>query len=82
MREMRSEKKRKESRSLLIAGGFSFLFSAAILFGARLDSVENVDVKDITLWLQLAAFTVIFTGLSLLLWRIEACLLQGKQLIK
>lgn len=70
MREMRSEKKRKESRSLLIAGGFSFLFSAAILFGARLDSVENVDVKDITLWLQLAAFTVIFTGLSLLLWRL------------
>lgn len=70
MREMRSEKKRKESRSLLIVGGFSFLFSAAILFGARLDSVENVDVKDITLWLQLAAFTVIFTGLSLLLWRL------------
>ena len=54
----------------MIAGGFSFLFSAAILFGARLDSVENVDVKDITLWLQLAAFTVIFTGLSLLLWRL------------
>lgn len=69
MREMRSDKKRNENRSRLIAGVFSFLFSAAILFGARLDNVENVDVKDITLWLQLAAFTVIFTGFILLLWR-------------
>lgn len=58
------------NRSCLIAGIFSLLFSAAILFGARLDSVENVDIKDVTLWLQLAAFTVIFTGLVLLMWRL------------
>lgn len=69
MREMRSDKKWNKNRSRLIAGAFSFLFSAAILFGARLDDVENVDVKDITLWLQLAAFTVIFTGGVLLLWQ-------------
>ena len=69
MKEMRSDKKRNKSRSRLIAGALSFLFSAAILFGARLDDVENVDVKDITLWLQLAAFTVIFTGVVLLLWQ-------------
>ncbi len=62
-------KNERKLRSPLIAGVFSFLFSAAILFGERLDSVENVDVKDITLWLQLAAFTVIFAGLVLLLWR-------------
>lgn len=61
-------KDKKQFRSRLIAGVFSFLFSAAILFGARLDSVENVDFKDAMLWLLLAAFTVIFTGLVLLLW--------------
>lgn len=63
-------KNEKQCRSCLIAGCFSLLFSAAILFGARLDSVENVDVKDVTLWLQLGAFTVIFTGMELLLWRL------------
>lgn len=70
MREMWSDKKQKTNRSILIAGVFSLLFSAAILFGARLDSVENVDVKDITLWLQLPAFTVIFTVFVLLLWQL------------
>lgn len=70
MREMQSDNKQMKIRSLLIAGVFSLLFSAAILFGARLDSVEHVDVKDVTLWLQLPAFTVIFTGLVLLLWRL------------
>lgn len=69
MREMQSDHKRNVNRSRLIAGVFSLLFSAAILFGARLDSVENVDVRDVTLWLQLVAFTVIFTELVLLLWR-------------
>lgn len=68
MREMRSEKKRIGARSLLIAFLFSLAFSTAILFGARLDSVENVDVKDVTLWLHLTAFTGVFTGLVLLLW--------------
>lgn len=67
---MQSDKKRNTGRSILIAGAFSFLFSAAILFGARLDSVENVDVRDWTLWLQMAAFTVIFTGIVLFLWRL------------
>lgn len=67
---MRSDNKRNAGRSRLIASVFSLLFSAAILFGARLDSVENVDIRDVTLWLQLAAFTVIFTGLVLLLWRL------------
>ena len=70
MREMRIDKRRDKIRSLWIAGVFSFLFSAAILFGARLDSVENVDVKDGTLWLHLAAFTIMFTGIVLLLWRL------------
>ncbi len=46
MRERQSEKKRIALRSPLIAAAFSLCFSTAILFGARLDSVENVDVKD------------------------------------
>lgn len=70
MREMQTDKKRKENRGLAAAGVFSFLFSAAVLFGARLDSVENVDVKDGTLWLQLVAFTILFTGMVRLLWRL------------
>ena len=68
MREMQSDKKQGKNRSLLIAGILSLAFSAAILFGARLDSVENVDVRDVTLWLQLAALTAIFTVRVLLLW--------------
>ncbi len=66
---MRSDKRRNEYRSCLIAVAFSLPFSTAILFGSRLDSVENVDVKDITLWLHLAAFTIIFAAFVLLLWR-------------
>lgn len=68
MREMQSDKKRTEGRSFLIAGIFSFLFSAALLFGARLDSVDHVDMADWKLWLQLAALSVIFTGVVRLLW--------------
>lgn len=70
MEEMQSDREQLEKRSLLIAGIFSFAFSAALVFGARLDSVENVDVKDVTLWLHLVAFTVIFAELVLLLWRL------------
>ena len=50
MREMGTEERKEEKRSFLIAGFFSFLFAAALLFGARLDSVENVDVRDWRLW--------------------------------
>lgn len=80
MREMQNDSKRKKYRSILIAGIFSLLFSAAILFGSRLDSVENVDIRDVTLWLQLAAFTVIFTEFVLLFWRLMDGI-QGKTLL-
>ena len=63
-------KDEKQFRSRLIAGVFSLLFSAAILFGARLDSVENVDVGDAALWIQLVTFAVLFTGMVCLLWRL------------
>lgn len=63
------DKKRKPGRSFLIAGVFSFFFAAALLFGSRLDSVENVDVRDWKLWISLPVLTLVFTGLVLLLWK-------------
>ncbi len=68
MRERRSEKKKNEIRSLLIAGVFSLAFTTAILFGSRLDSVENVDMKDAALWIQLVTLSILFTGMVRLLW--------------
>ncbi len=38
------------------------------MFGARLDSVENVDVKDGWLWVSVLVLTILFTGLVRLLW--------------
>lgn len=70
MKEMQRGNEQIEKRSYLIAGIFSLAFSAALVFGARLDSVEHVDVKNVTLWLHLVAFTVIFTEIVLLLWRL------------
>lgn len=68
MSEKQNDKKRIELRSQLIAAAFSFCFSTAILFGMRLDSVENVDVKDVTLWLHLIMLSIIFTGMVRLIW--------------
>lgn len=79
MREMRTKGRGKENRSQLIAGIFSLFFAAAILFGERLDSVENVDVKDGKLWLLMLALTVIFSGLVQLLWRLFD-ILQAKSM--
>ena len=70
MREMGTEERKEEKRSFLIAGFFSFLFAAALLFGARLDSVENVDVRDWRLWASILVLTVVFTALVRLLWRL------------
>lgn len=69
MKEMRTDRKKTENRSWWIAGVFSFLASAAFLFGARLDSVENVDMRDYSLWAALFALTIIIVGLTRLLWR-------------
>lgn len=62
--------KGKEKRSRLTAVIFSFLLAVAILFGGRLDSVENVDVKDWHLWIFVVLLTAIFTGVVQLLWRL------------
>ena len=79
MGEMQSDKKKSVNRSRLIAGVFSLLFSAAILFGARLDSVDNVDIRDWKLWVSLLVLTLICSGLVPLLWRLLD-LLQEKRM--
>ena len=58
----------RDFRAWTIAGVFSLLFSAALLFGARLDSVENVDVRDFRLWAAWPVLTLFFSVLTRLLW--------------
>ena len=58
----------RDFRAWTIAGVFSLLFSAALLFGARLDSVENVDVRDFRLWAAWPVLTLFFAVLTRLLW--------------
>ena len=58
----------RDFRAWRIAGVFSLLFSAALLFGARLDSVENVDVRDFRLWAALPVLTLLFAVLTRFLW--------------
>lgn len=58
----------QDKRGWLIAVILSFLFTAAMLFGVRLDSVENVNFKDISLWISLPILTCLFTVLVRKFW--------------
>lgn len=58
----------QDKRAWLIAVILSFLFTAAMLFGVRLDSVENVNFKDISLWVSLPVLTCLFTVLVRKFW--------------
>ena len=58
----------QDKRGWLIAVILSFLFTAAMLFGVRLDSVENVNFKDISLWISLPVLTCLFTVLVRKFW--------------
>ncbi|MCM1086936.1 MAG: DUF6020 family protein [Muribaculaceae bacterium] len=51
----------KDKRGWKIAGILSFLFTVAMLFGVRLDSVGNVDFRDWKLWISLPVLTCLFT---------------------
>lgn len=57
-----------DRRGWVLAGIFSFLFTAAMLFGTRLDSVENVDFRDMKLWLCLPVLTCLFAILVRKFW--------------
>lgn len=58
----------KDRRGWLIAGILSFLFTTAMLFGVRLDTVGNVDFKDWRLWISLPVLTCLFTILVRKFW--------------
>lgn len=58
----------KDKRGWWLAGILSFLFTTAMLFGTRLDYVENVDFKDPGLWISLPVLTALFTVLVRKFW--------------
>ncbi len=58
----------QDRRGWRIALIFALLFTAAMLFGVRLDCMENVDFKDIKLWISLPVLTVYFAVLVRKLW--------------
>lgn len=58
----------RDKRGWLIAGVFSFLFTMAMLFGVRLDSVGSVNFKDWKLWLSLPVLTCLFAILIRKFW--------------
>lgn len=58
----------QDIRGWKIAGILSFLFTTAMLFGVRLDTVGNVDFKDIKLWISLPVLTCLFTILVRKFW--------------
>ena len=58
----------QDRRGWWLAGILSFLFTTAMLFGTRLDYVENVDFKDLGLWISLPVLTALFTVLVRKFW--------------
>ncbi len=70
MNGMNIRNRGKENADRLVAGVFSFLFAAALLFGRRLDSVENVDIRDWRLWVSILVLTAVFSVLTPFLWRL------------
>lgn len=58
----------KDKRAWWIAGILALLFTTAMLFGVRLDSVENVNFKDVGLWISLPVLTGLFTVLVRKFW--------------
>ncbi|MDE7277492.1 MAG: hypothetical protein K2N98_11680 [Lachnospiraceae bacterium] len=57
-----------DMRGWKLAGILSFAFTAAMLFGSRLEAVGNVDFKDWKLWLSLPVLTCLFTILVRKSW--------------
>ncbi|MCD7726077.1 MAG: DUF6020 family protein [Clostridiales bacterium] len=57
-----------DKRAWRIAALLAGLFTAAMLFGVRLDSVENVNFKDVGLWVSLPVLTCLFTVLVRKFW--------------
>lgn len=58
----------RDARGWKIAGVLSFLFTAAMLFGVRLEAEGNVDFKDWKLWVSLPVLTCFFAVLVRKSW--------------
>lgn len=58
----------RDMRGWKLAGVLSFAFTAAMLFGVRLEAVGNVDFKDWKLWISLPVLTCLFTILVRKFW--------------
>ncbi|MCM1174283.1 MAG: DUF6020 family protein [Blautia sp.] len=57
-----------DKRGWKLAGVLSFVFTAAMLFGVRLEEAGNVDFKDWKLWVSLPVLTCLFTILVRKSW--------------
>lgn len=58
----------RDFRGWKIAGALSFLFTAAMLFGVRLEAEGNVNFKNWRLWVSLPVFTCFFAILVRKFW--------------
>lgn len=58
----------KDRRGVRISIVFSLLFTVAMLFGVRLDTMQTVDFKDLRLWISLPVLTLFFAILVRRLW--------------
>ena len=58
----------KEKRGNRISLVFSLSFTVAMLFGVRLDMAQNVDFKDLRLWISLPVLTLFFAILIRRMW--------------
>ena len=69
----------RDRRGWVIAAALSFLFTAAMLFGVRLDMAGNVDFKDFRLWISLPVLTCLFTILVRKFWNFLGSLEDRKR---
>ena len=60
----------QDVRGWVIAGGLSFLFTLAMLFGVRIDSVGDVNFGDWKLWVSLPVLACFFSVLIRKLWNV------------
>lgn len=68
-----------DRRGLLLSALWSVLFTAALLFGKRLDQDQNVNVKEISLWISLPVLSCFFTVLVRSAWSVLDKLCIGEK---
>lgn len=71
----------QDVRGWKIAGVLSFLFTTAMLFGARLEADGNVNFKDWRFWISLPVLTCLFTIMVRKFWNFLGKMETRKQQI-